>query len=188
MGLGAAKRKDPRVRVNARVLIGKERFLQQAHADNISISGILIDHLPIPVEDQFLDLFIELTDIPYLGELSLPDLMKTIDGGIHHWRWAFPARAKVARKLSSSQSIDQVFKNGVGIQFVELGEQPREKLSVFILTMIKNVHVLLRLIQQSRTDEREHVLKLAHALGYSDQLKYSELHLKVLKDYQALSW
>lgn len=186
MGLGASKRQDPRVSVNSRVLIGKNKFLQQAHADNISITGILIDHLPVPLEDQFVDLFIELTDIPYLGESSLQELMNIIDKGLG--QWAFPAKAKVARKLTPAQGLEQVFKNGVGLQFVELGGHNREKLSQFILTMIKNVHVLLRLIQQSRADEREHVLKLAYVLGYSDQLKYSELHLKILKDYQALGW
>ena len=180
------KRVDPRVSIFSNVLISNSQFLHRTHALNISLTGLFLENIPFVLDVDALDLIIELPEIPYLGEMQGPELYKKVALGFENW--AFPCHVTVARKVDDFKNVDQIFKLGIGARFLNIDDQVKEKLSEFILNMIKNIHVLLRLIQQARPQERDLILQLAQGLGYPPGLKYSELHLRVLKDYQALNW
>ena len=184
--MSPSKRVDPRVSIFSKVLISSSQFLHRTHALNISQTGLFLENIPFVLEVDVLDLIVEIPEIPYLGEMQAPELYKKVALGFQNW--AFPCHVTIARKIEDFKNVDQIFKLGVGARFLSIDNLVKEKLSQFILDMIKNIHVLLRLIQQARPQERDLILQLAQGLGYPPGLKYSELHLRVLKDYQALNW
>ncbi|MBT3981373.1 MAG: PilZ domain-containing protein [Bacteriovoracaceae bacterium] len=180
------RRQFIRVPIKSRILYADEGHVFKSSLLNISIGGVFIENLPHIPSVGIVPILFELPQIPDFQTLSEKELKRFDRESIENS--VLRMRVKTIRKEDVESTIDAVFDYGIGAEFIGDCLKQKDLINSYVETMVGNIGFLIRLFQERKKSDHEIVLKICESMGYSIDLKYSQLHQKVLKDYQGMNW
>lgn len=182
------QRKFLRAPYRESILFRDGDFVFNAKTLNISEGGLLIYKLPHFPNHEEVPLMIGIPQLPYFKNFTTYRL-KTFSQEL------FPKKiirlyGKTVRREEVTTQVDDVFKANIGLSFSRVPHKSEEVIKSYVETYTNNLIYLQMLIDSFNTDEEIKIKTrtLAKILGYSEEMKISQLRFEVGKDYKSLQW
>lgn len=182
------QRRHLRAPLKESMLYADGTYVLKAHTLNISEGGILLDEIPSFPNSDEVPLMLALPQLPILKNFTLLK-MQTFSKELFG-RQVIRAKAKMVRRESLSQNLDNLFRARVGLQFIRITAQDQKHIEDYVTTFSANLISLQTMIDSYNTDEetRERARTLARIMGYAEIEKIAELRSRVTQDYKSLQW
>ncbi len=154
---------------------------------NVSEGGLLMGHVDaLPIRNH-ISLLVDIPIYPILNNFANTDIAKM---NIKLFpRKIIRAHGEIVRKTELELG-DGKFDRLIGLRYETIDQESKELIPNYIATFAKNIIHLLKTIESnsSRTEDIDSIRNIGKVMGYSEDLKVSLLHQKVLHDYQSLQW
>lgn len=175
------KREHLRAPLNTAVLYEFDGEVRVAQAVNLSEGGMLVRNLLLDAKKKCYAGVIGIPQYPLISNLKKLEL-KSLDPTTLY-RKIFRVKFFPTRKIGFNH---QQF---TGAKFQDPENDLKIIVSVYVKTFTKNIIFLLKNLEGSSGNvDLDYVRDLSFILGYSRELKISDLRQKVLHDYQSLQW
>lgn len=182
------QRRHLRAPFREHILYADGNYVHKARPMNISEGGVLLDQIPNFPDGDDIQILISIPQYPNFKNFGLLKL-QTFSAELFPRR-VVRASGKVVRREELAQSLDNIFRARVGVEFQSISPIDQKYIEEYVTTYSSNLIFLQMLIDSYNTDD-ETKLKaraLAKVLGYSDVEKISELRVLVSHDYKSLQW
>lgn len=166
-------------------LYDSDGHLLQANIVNISEGGVLFANLPhFPEQTEFYAL-LELLSYPTFSRLSYDKIFKLDTSDFE--RNILKVKCRIVRSFQGVSSVDKLFINNIGIQFVELAGREQALISDYVEVYKRNIIYFLNLFENSQADLKIKLIrKLAYLFRYQDDAPLNYLRSEILHEYQSL--
>jgi hypothetical protein len=166
-------------------LYDSDGHLLQANIVNISEGGILLDNLPhVPERLEFFSL-LELISYPTFARLSYDAIFK-LEVSMFE-RNILKGKCRIVRTFQGMSSVDKLFVNNIGVQFVELAGKEQALISDYVEVYKRNIIYYLGLFENSQSDLKVRLIrKLASLFRYNETASITLLRGQILHEYQSL--
>jgi hypothetical protein len=179
------KRKHLRAPLKSMALYNSDGHLLQARIVNISEGGVLFANLPhFPEQTEFYAL-LELISYPTFSRLSYDRIFQLNKEGFE--RNILKAKCRIVRTFQGVSSVDKLFINNIGIQFIELAGKEQALISDYVEVYKRNIIYFMNLFENSQSEIKLRLIrKLAYLFRYEENIPLNHLRSEIIHEYQSL--
>lgn len=169
-------------------LFEDEGFVHKARIANVSEGGVRIDQIAhFPSASSIMMMF----PIPQFPEFKNFNLIRLKSFSSEMFpRKIIKVQGEMVRRVGITTAVDDVFDASIAVSFVDLAAANKSIIDEYVVKTCGNIICLLKLIDGSAaySEYGESARLLAAILGYTNNLKLSELRKVVEHDYKSLQW